>query len=231
MLGRPEGRWAGWKVAPDGSLSLAAFKSGVDMNARAGCDCGESNTVMTSLATFSTDLMPRFMRPFQSRALSSFPNQIPGRICIGPSIYGTVGEPSPSSSLRRKSDEVLALGKERTDGLRRAWTAGPSSGSLGCSEVMGLKSEADDDCADGSESESRFLFMLRDCGRLGGGKMKESVSEVAEETVEEDPASTRGTSSCWDGVWMVRRGTGAFLRCACVGNALWGRGVAVSMVY
>ena len=46
--------------------------------------------------------------------------------------------------------------------------------------------------------------------------MKESVSEVAEETVEVDwwaPASTTETSSCRDGVSMMSGGgTGPFLR-------------------
>ena len=142
---------------------MAALKSGVDMDAHADCEFVDSNDVVTSLATLSTDRMPRCMRPFQSRALSSFPNHIPGRIWMGPSKYGTDGEPPPSSSRRCSNDEVLAFGKDRTEGRRRgAKGAGPSSRSFGCSETVGLKSEAAEACADGRVSESFFLFKLRD---------------------------------------------------------------------
>lgn len=57
---------------------------------------------------------------------------------------------------------------------------------MGGSDTVGLKREVAEDWADGRVSESFFLFMVRDCGLLGGGKMKESVSEVAEETAEVD---------------------------------------------
>lgn len=39
-----------------------------------------SNGEATSLATLRMDLIPRSMRPVQSRALSSEPNQMPGMI-------------------------------------------------------------------------------------------------------------------------------------------------------
>lgn len=97
MFGRPLGMWGGWYVVPEDWCVRVSFKSGVDMNGRSE---SVSKGVMTSLATLRTDLMPRSTRPRQSRLLSSLPSQIPGRTSMGPSAYGTVGEPSPSSSLR-----------------------------------------------------------------------------------------------------------------------------------
>lgn len=186
------------------------------MNGRVGGGRIESNDVVTSLATFRIVRIPRSMRTFQSRALSSFPSQTPGKIWMGPSMYGTEGEPSPSSSFLCNIDEVLAFGRESTDGLRRAaGKAGASSDCLGGSEVTGLKREVVEDCAEERLSES--FFMLRERGLLGGGKMKESVSsEVPEERVEAEARfpveGTRESSACWAGVSMHSGVTGGFLR-------------------
>lgn len=75
--------------------------------------------------------------------------------------------------------------------------------------------------------------MLREWGLLGGGKMKDSVSEVPEERVEAEarfPAGTREPSAWWAGVSMHRGATGGFLRCENEVNADCGRGVAASML-
>lgn len=149
---------------------------------------------------------------------------------MGPSMYG-VEVPSPSSSLRCRIEEVLAFGRDKTEGRRRAGTAGPSSSGLGGSDVTGQKREVDDDCAEARLSES--FFMLRGWGLVEGGKMKESVSEVPEERVEAEAkfaAGTRELSAWRAGVSMDSGATGGFLRCENEVNADWGRGVAASML-
>lgn len=188
---------------------------------------------VTSFATLSTDLTPLAMRPLQSRALSSLPSQTPGRIWTGPSSYGTctapVSSPSPSSSLRCRMDDVLALGSEMIDGLRRV--AGMTSAKrLGGSEAIGLSKEAAEDCADGSVRDSFFMFL--EWGLLGGGQWKESASEVAEERAEAEAVSgdTRAMLLACGGVSMRRGVMGPFFleekddrKVDC------GRGVAVSI--
>lgn len=129
-------------------------------------------------------------------------------------MYGAEGEPSPSSPLRCRIEDVLAFGRDKTDGRRRGGNAEPSSGSFGGSGVTGLKSEAVDDCAEERLSES--FFMLREWGLVDGGKVKESVSEVPDETVEAEarfPAGTRESSACWAGVSRDSGVTEGFLRC------------------
>ena len=140
-----------------------------------------------------------------------------------------VGEPSPSSSLRCSKEVV---GREIVEDLRRG--AKGSMLEAGGSEVMGLKREFVDEVAEGSVSESFFMF--RERGLLGVGKMNESVSEVVEERVEgvvcvsADRRVSPGFTE--EGVSMRRCAGGPRLRAGCEDNiADCGRGVAESMFW
>ena len=212
-----------------------SFRSEWDVTERNICDCTPSMGQVTSLATLRIDLIPLDTRPRQSRALSSLPSQMPGRIWTGPSAYGAEpgSSPSPSSSLRWRMDDVEALGRETMEGLRRVALAGITSAMrLDGSEPIGLSSEAVEDCADGRVRESFFMFL--EWGLLGGGQQKESASEVAEESaeaqVEASGSDTRATLGACGGV-SIRRGVmGPFLREEKDDRkADCGRGVAVSI--
>ena len=99
--------------------------------------------------------------------------------------------------------------------------------------MRGLKRELVEDVAEGSVRES--FFMLREWGLLGG-KMKESVSEVVDERVEEEAGlSVDMLVGFWfakEGVSMRRWATGQRFRTDWEDNMVdCGRGVAVSMFW
>ena len=124
---------------------------------------------------------------------------------------------------------MLLLGSEMVEDLRR----GPQASVVdwGGSEVRGLKREFVEDVAEGRVRES--FFMLRERCLLGGGKMKESVSEVVEERVEEEAGLSESmacSARAAEGVSMRRGAGGHRLRGGSeAGTADCGRGVAVSM--
>lgn len=108
---------------------------------------------------------------------------------MGPSAYGTAGEPSSSLRCSRAeaADGFAEDGREMMDGLRMRSTRGGS----GWSELTalwgseGMVREFVDDWADERVSESFFMFLsdLGGCGFAGKGEVK-SDSEVAEESAE-----------------------------------------------
>lgn len=122
---------------------------------------------------------------------------------------------------------MLAL--DTTDSLLRV-AGGASAIRLDGSDVRGLKREAVEDCADGMDSDSLFMFL----DLVGAGQWKESASEVAEESaeaqVEVSVSETRATLVACGGVSMRRGATGPFLRADKDDRkADCGRGVAVSI--
>lgn len=84
---------------------------------------------------------------------------------------------------------MLGFGSEMIEGLRLSAVvveARKSMGALEAAESFDWPMEWVGNCKDagGRVRESFFIFR-RDCGLgMGGGKMKESVSEVVEERVE-----------------------------------------------
>ena len=116
------------------------------------------------------------------------------------------------------------------DGLRRR-VGTASAIRVGGSAARGLRSEFVEDCAEGRARESFFMFLDR--GLVVGGKLKDSVSEVAEESaeaqVEVSGDARTMLCACW-GVSMRRGASGPFLRDeTAAGKAGCGRGVAASM--
>ncbi len=109
-------------------------------------------------------------------------------------------------------EAVLVLGREMTDGLRRAGGT-EARESFGGSEVSGLRREAVELSAEGRVRDNFFMF--RKWGLPVVGKVNESVSEVAEERVDagaEVSENTRVTSGFCAGVSMRRLGIGPLLR-------------------
>ena len=122
----------------------------------------------TSFATLRIDLIPRLTRPRQSRADSSEPSQIPGRISMGPSAYGTDGE--SSSRCRRW---VVAAGSETTEGRLRG--SGAGEGGTGHWSWIATLRELDEELV-WRVSESRFTFRT-DRGLVGERKDTDSDSD------------------------------------------------------
>jgi len=155
-------------------------RSDVETEARRDLEVEASMGHATSFATFRIDLIPRLMRPRQSRAESSEPSQIPGRISMGPSAYGTDGD---SSSRCRKK----AAGSETTDGRLRGSKAG-EGGTGGWSWVATAR-ELEDGLV-WRVRESRFTFRT-DRGLVGERSNTDSDSEEGPDGGGLSPSATR----------------------------------------
>lgn len=105
-----------------------------------------------------------------------------------------------------------AFGREMTEGRRRgSGLGGGGSGLLG--RWFEWAKEMDEECAEERLRDSFFIFLERDLE--GGGNMKESESEVAEERDEfgaEESGGAMEISDTWAGVCMRNAEGGPFLR-------------------